>query len=130
MAMIFLSDEDRSGRSVKVFSTIQGARTGRWCHPVAGAYPDRCDCILEDLSNGIPTHFTIQYGTVNGKRVAYWHGHCEKCAPEVRPRTQAPSHSKTPYPEPLFPGPREQVVENKDIFPSPRGRGWRRYEAG
>jgi hypothetical protein len=62
MAMIFLSDEDRAGRrSVKVFSTIQGARTGRWCQAEAGAYPDRCDCILEDLTNGVATHFTIQY---------------------------------------------------------------------
>jgi len=83
MAMIFLSDEDRaSRRSVKVFSTIQRARTGRWCRADAGAYPDRCDCILEDLSNGVATRFTIQYGTVNGKRVAYRHGHCQKCAPE------------------------------------------------
>src|SRR6516165_40808 len=69
MAMIFLSDEDRAERrSVKVFNTIQGARTGRWCQAEAGAYPDRCDCILEDLSNGVATHFTIQYGTVNGRR--------------------------------------------------------------
>ena len=48
MAMIFLSDEDQAGRpavqslraagrrSVKVFSTIQGARTGRWCQAEAG----------------------------------------------------------------------------------------------
>src|SRR5215472_4750521 len=70
MAVIFLSDEDRAGRrSVKVFSTIQGARTGRWCQAEAGLYPDRCDCILEDLSNGVATHFSIQYGTVNGRRV-------------------------------------------------------------
>jgi hypothetical protein len=91
MAMIFLSDEDRAGRrSVKVFSTIQGARTGRWCQAEAGAYPDRCDCILEDLTNGVATDFTIQYacpersrrGTVNGRRVTYRHGHCEKCGPE------------------------------------------------
>ena len=94
MAMIFLSDEDRAGRrSVKVLSTIQGARTGRWCQAEAGAYPDRCDCILEDLSNGIATHFTIQYGTVNGKRVAYRHGHCEKCAP-------APAHGRKLHPIP------------------------------
>ena len=58
MAMIFLSDEDRAERrSVKVFNTIQGARTGRWCQAEAGAYPDRCDCILEDLTNGVATHF-------------------------------------------------------------------------
>ena len=37
MAMIFLSDENRAGRGwVKVFSTIQGARTGRWCQAEAG----------------------------------------------------------------------------------------------
>ena len=83
MAMILLSDEDRAGhRSLRVFNTIHGARTGRWCQAEAGLYPDRCDCILEDLSNGVATHFTIQYSTVNGKRVAYRHGHCEKCAPE------------------------------------------------
>jgi hypothetical protein len=34
------------------------------------------------LSNGVATQFTIQYGRVNGRRVAYRHGHCEKCAPE------------------------------------------------
>ena len=67
MAMIFLSDEDRVGRrSVKAFSTIPGARTGRWCRADAGLYPDRCDCILEDLTNGVATHFTVQYGTING----------------------------------------------------------------
>ena len=93
MAMIFLSDEDRAERRsvkvatanrhyIKVFNTIQGARTGRWCQAEAGAYPDRCDCILEDLSNGVATHFTVQYGTVNGRRVTYRHGHCEKCALE------------------------------------------------
>jgi hypothetical protein len=42
-----------------------------------GLYRDRCHCILEDLTNGVATHFTIQYGTVNGKRVTYRHGHCE-----------------------------------------------------
>jgi hypothetical protein len=95
MAMIFLSREDQAGRrSVKVVNTIQGARTGRWCQAEAGAYPDRCDCILEDLTNGVATHFTIQYGTVNGKRVAYRHGHCEKCAPEY-----AHSANSIPFPD-------------------------------
>jgi hypothetical protein len=99
MAMIFLSGEDRAGRrSVRVFSTIEGARTGRWCQVEAGAYPDRCDCILEDLTNGIATHFTIQYGTINGKRVAYRHGHCEKCAPEY-----AKGRKLHPIPKPLTP---------------------------
>jgi hypothetical protein len=37
---------------------------------------------LEDLTNGVATQFTIQYGTIEGRRVAYRHGHCEKCAPE------------------------------------------------
>jgi hypothetical protein len=36
-------------RSVKVFSTIQGARTGRWCQAEPGAYPDRCDCTVSFL---------------------------------------------------------------------------------
>ena len=26
---------------------------------------------------GVATHFTIQYSTINGRRVAYRHGHCE-----------------------------------------------------
>jgi hypothetical protein len=38
---------------------------------------------LEDLTNGVAIHFTIQYGTVNGKRIAYRHGHCEKCIPST-----------------------------------------------
>ena len=58
MAMIFLSDEDRAG-----------GRSVNW--------------ILEDLTNGVAIHFTIQYGTVNGKRVAHRHGHCEKCIPNT-----------------------------------------------
>jgi hypothetical protein len=87
MALIFLAHEDRAGRrSLKMFNTIEGARTGRWCRADTGLYPDRCDCILEDLTNGLATHFTIEYGTVNGKRVAYRHGHCERCAPGNTPR--------------------------------------------
>jgi hypothetical protein len=92
MAMIFLSDEDRAGRrSVKVLSTIQGARTGRWCQAEAGAYPDRCDCILEDLTNGLATHFTIQYGTVNGVPART----LREMRPGVCPGAQTPSHSLT-----------------------------------
>ena len=37
MAMIFMGDEDRAGnRSVKLFNTIEGARTGRWCRADRG----------------------------------------------------------------------------------------------
>ncbi len=68
MALIFLADQDGAGRrSLKLFSTIPGARTGTWCRADAGLYPDLCDCILEDLTNGLATHFTIQYGMVNGR---------------------------------------------------------------
>jgi hypothetical protein len=94
MAMIFLADQDRAGnRSVKVYNTIEGAKTGRWCRADAGLYPHRCDCILDDLSNGVSTHFTVQYGTINGKRVAYRHGHCVKCAPQY-------AHGRKLYPIP------------------------------
>jgi hypothetical protein len=55
---------------------------------------------LENLTNGVATHFTIQYGTVNGKRVAYRHGHCEKCAPEY-----AHGRKLHPIPKRLTPSP-------------------------
>jgi hypothetical protein len=28
------------------------------------------------------THFAIEYGSIDGKRVAYRQGYCAKCAPE------------------------------------------------
>jgi len=125
MAMIFLSDEARAGRrSVKIFSTIQGATTGRWCQAEAGAYPDRCDRILYDLTNGVATHFTIQYSTIEGRRVAYRQGHCEafllysplalfwreRVAP-AGPGEGVGASSipfPTPHPQPLSPGPRSR----------------------
>ena len=48
------------------------------------------NCILEDLTNGVAIHFTIQYGTINGKRVQYLHGHCNKCAPRIQGRVLNP----------------------------------------
>ena len=52
---------------------------------------------------GVATHFTIQYGTVNGRRVAYRHGHCEKCAPEYAQDRKLPFPN--PRSQPLSPGP-------------------------
>lgn len=44
-------------------------------------YPDRCYCILQNLQNGVATHFAIEYGSIDGKQVAYRQGYCAKCAP-------------------------------------------------
>ena len=70
MAMIFLSDEDQAGRpavqslraagrrSVKLFNTIEGARTGMWCHADAGPLPSawqcwQCSGLVAALSSGV-----------------------------------------------------------------------------
>jgi hypothetical protein len=96
MAMIFLSGEDRAGRrSVKVFSTIKGARTGRWCQAEAGAYPDRCDCILEELEQRRrnPFHDSIRHGQRKKGRIPA--RPLREMRPRVCPRAQTPSHSLT-----------------------------------
>jgi hypothetical protein len=96
MAMIFLSDGDRAGRrSVKVFSTIHGARIGRWCQAEA-----------ERVSRPLRLHF----GRLDQRRRDAFHdsirhGQRKKCRVparplremclSVRPRAQAASHSLT-----------------------------------
>jgi hypothetical protein len=87
MALIFTAHErvDSLGlhqRSIRMFNTLATAQTGRWCVAEPGAYPDRCNCIGPDLQNGRATHFAIEYGIVDGKRIAYRHGVCADCTAE------------------------------------------------
>jgi len=52
MAMIFMGDEDRAGnRSVKLFNTIEGARTGRWCRANSGV-------ISSNIAGRVPPIFS------------------------------------------------------------------------
>ena len=108
MAMIFLSDQDRAGRrSVKIFSTIQGARTGRWCQAEAGGVsrPLRLHFGRLDQRRRDPFHDSIRHGQRKKGRVPA--RPLREMRSRVRPQAQTPSHSKTPHLQPLS-----------------RGRGW------
>jgi len=83
MAIIFTTHNDETGRrSIRMYETNVGAKVAKWCRADSGLYPDRCYCILENLQNGVATHFAVEYDSIDGKRVAYRQGYCAKCAPE------------------------------------------------